>query len=329
MIVARLADLDQEALFGPGAARSQEMQALADWLAARDAGLPDPTTLPPTFGRALADAMTLRLRAQYDARTLSFTTAPALDGTPLGIKIVAPPDAPVGTILYLHGGGWCFGSLETHETGMRDLAADTGRTVVGVDYRLAPEHPYPTPLDDCVAAWRWLRERIGRDPRFPGPVAAAGDSAGGNLVLALALREQAEGRPVPDALVLLYGAFGDDFETRSYRRFAEGYGLTRGRMMRFLRWYAGEGPHDELVAPLRARDAALARLPPMFLNAASLDPLLSDTLAMVARLEGLGHRHRFALHRGLHHGFHQMSARLSQARDATRLVGDWLADVSR
>lgn len=324
MIVERLADLDQDALFGPRAARCDEMQALWVWMRARDAGLPDPTTLPPTTGRALADALTIRLRGEARGERVSYERISGPGGAPLGLKIVAAAEPTTGTILYLHGGGWCFGSVETHDATLRDLGRETGCAVVAVDYRLAPEHPYPAGLDDCAAAWAWLRARIA-DGRFAAPVAFAGDSAGANLALALALREQARGGAAPDALILLYGAFGADFETRSYRRFAEGFGLTRQRMINFFRWYAPTPDlADPFLVPLAADDAALSRLPPVYLNAASLDPLLSDTLALTARLEALGHPHRLALHRGLHHGFHTMSARLPQARAAARLVGAWM-----
>jgi acetyl esterase len=325
VIVARLADLDQDALFAPHAARSDEMQALWEWMRAQDAGLPDPTTLPPTTGRALADALTVRLRGEWGAQRVVYETIASVGGAPLGLKVVAPETTAKGTILYLHGGGWCFGSVETHDATLRDLGRETGCVVVAVDYRLAPEHPYPAGLDDCAAAWAWLRAAIA-DGRFPARVAFAGDSAGANLAMALALREQARSAPSADALILLYGAFGADFETRSYRRFSEGYGLTRQRMINFFRWYAPTPDlADPCLVPLVASDAALALLPPIYLNAASLDPLLSDTLALVARLEGIGHPHRFALHRGLHHGFHTMSARLAQAREAARLVGAWMA----
>lgn len=328
MIVARLADLDLDALFADDVARAPEMQALWDWMVAQDAGLPEPTELAPTTGRALADAINIRMRGETRADVLRFETITNDESAPLGLKIVAPPAAAKGTIFYLHGGGWCFGSLETHDRIMRDLALETGRVVIAVDFRLAPEHPYPAGLDDCAAAWRWLRAEIGAG-RLPRPVAFAGDSAGAQLAISLAMREQAQGGAAPDALILLYGAFGADFDTRSYRRFAQGYGLTRRRMMNFFRWYASAPDlSDPHLVPLAASDAALSRLPPIYLNAAGLDPLLSDTLAMVARLETIGHRHRFALHEGLHHGFHQMSARLPQGRAACALIGDWLDEIA-
>lgn len=326
MIVSRFADLDLETLFGPNAGRSAEMQALADWLAKEDAGLPDLTTLPARTGRALSDALNQRYRVDLPQAVIRYDAAPALDGRArIGLKIVTPPGATRGTILYLHGGGWAFANVETHDRLLRVLARACGRVVVAVDYRLAPEHPYPIPLDDCVAAWRWLQTQGGA---LAGPCAVAGDSAGANLALGLLLREQAQSRPIPQDALLFYGAYAADFSTRSYARFAEGYGLTRARMERFWSWYAPEMPADPFLQPLLASDAALAALPPLYLNAVALDPLLSDTLGLVERLEGLGHPHRFALHEGVHHGFLQWTSRLKASNEAFEPIADWLAGRS-
>lgn len=325
MIVRRLADLDLDRLFGPHAARSDEMQALHAWMSQQDAGLPDPTTLPPQSGRALADRLTLRFRENLPDARVAYDVCDGLDGTPraVGLKIVTPPEEPQGTILYLHGGGWAFSNLETHERFLRVLAHRARRVVVAVDYRLAPEHPYPTPLQDCVAAWRWLAARRG-EKRFAGPCAVAGDSAGANLSLALLLAEQARAQPIPDDALLFYGCYRAAFETPSYRRFAEGFGLTTARMRRFWSWYAPGLPDDPLLQPLLAGDAALAALPPLFVTGVALDPLLSDTLALVGRLEALGHPHRFVLHEGVHHGFLQWTSRLEAASRAVALAAQWL-----
>ena len=121
-------------------------------------------------------------------------------------------------------------------------------------------------------------------------------------------------------ILSFYGAFRAETESASYRRFAEGFGLTRAMMGRFWEWYVPPGEpdrrRDPLVSPLEASDEALSALPPVFLNAAGLDPLLSDTLAFRDRLARAGVPHELAVYPGVHHGFMQMTLRLVAAREA-------------
>lgn len=320
-LVSDLDALDMRALLAADAARAPAMQALWDRLTVEDAGLPDATTLPPAEGRALQSRLFARWNADMPEVANAATFAVSGPAGPIACELTTPAGARPGVILFLHGGGWAFGDLTSHRRFMRVLANETGRRVLGVDYRLAPEHPYPAGLADATAVWRWLVEARAGDPALAGPAAVAGDSAGANLALALILSEQAAGRPAPQAGLLFYGCFAADLESPSYLRFAEGYGLTRERMRRFWSWYAPgrfEGPHprDPLLEPLLADAAALARLPPLYLNAAGLDPLLNEDIAMARRLKQAGAPFRFALHEGVHHGFMQMTAFLPEARAA-------------
>ena len=237
-----------------------------------------------------------------------------LTGDPdVRIQKFVPPNAKVGALLYAHGGGWAFGDLKSHERLMRLLALETGLTVYHVDYRLAPENPFPAGLNDVRAAWRWLVASQ------KGPLLIGGDSAGANLALSTCLLEGEAGRKAPDGAILFYGAYAADFDTQSYLRFAEGYGLTRARMMKFFDFYA---PHsqrtDKAVSPILASEAALAKLPPLYLNAAGLDPLLSDTLALVERLNQAEARFTFDFVDGVHHGFMLMDEKLDAAGEAIK-----------
>ncbi|GGB21986.1 alpha/beta hydrolase [Allosediminivita pacifica] len=290
---------------------SASMRAVLERLGAEDAGLGDPTLLLPQHGRTLAELTNLRWNAELpemaEARTMMHAGMPAR-------RVVPANDRGTDAILHVHGGGWAFCSPQTHEGASRRLAEACGCPVLTVDYRLAPEHPYPAALDDLLRAWE------ARDPSRRWSL--AGDSAGANLALALTLGLIEAKAALPATLLLFYGVYGADFETESYRERAEGPGLTRAKMMRYWDWYAAASERgDPLVAPLAARDAALAALPPIYLNAAGLDPLLSDTELLVARLRAIGRDDPFDRIEGVVHGFMQMGSALPEARDAFARAG--------
>jgi len=302
--------------FDPNDAPSPEMAAIMARLAAEDGHLPDPTTVPPAEGRAQAEAGNIRWNQDLPPMETAELTLPG------GAARLFRPPLARGAILYIHGGGWAFCSLATHDRAMRCLAEATGMAVIGIDYRLAPEHPYPAGLDDAVAAWRALPEVLG----LSGPIGVSGDSAGANLALALMLRAQDAGRRLPEFGLLFYGVYAVDHETDSHRRFGPGgYGLTTAKMIRYRDWYAPDPVtwNQPAVSPLAASDAALRALPPLYLNAAGLDPLLSDTLALGDRLHGLGRADPVRVHRGVIHGFMQMTSALAEARTAFAEAGAW------
>lgn len=297
---------------------SSTMKAVLDRLAAEDAGLADPTTMLPQDGRALAELTNQRWNADLpdmrEARTVMHAGLPAH-------WVVPENDAGTDAILHVHGGGWALCSAQTHEGASRRLASTCGCPVLTVDYRLAPEHPYPAGLEDLLQAWaerdasrRW---------------SLAGDSAGANLALATALRLVAAKDALPASLLLFYGVYGADFDTESYRARADGPGLTRAKMMRYWDWYAPARVRDDpFVAPLAASDEALVALPPLYLNAAGLDPLLSDTERLAARLRRLGRADFFDRIEGVVHGFMQMGAALPEARHAFQRAGAAFRDIT-
>lgn len=191
-------------------------------------------------------------------------------------------------LLYFHGGGWVLGDLDSHDDICAELAHRAGVTVVAVDYRLSPEHVYPAALDD---GWAVLKHVAARGTDWgidPARLGIGGDSAGGTLAAALALRARDAGGPALAAQILIYPALGVDFDRPSYRDNAEAPGLTRADMKAYWRLYLG-GPLSVAggyAVPLLAGD--MAGLPPAVLLAAEFDPLRDDAVEYARRLRDAG-----------------------------------------
>lgn len=292
-----------------------EMRTVLDRLLAEDGPVPDPTLLPADEGRALSEASNRRWNTGEPAMAQVFRR-----DTPLGgMANIYLPDSDQGrdAILFIHGGGWAFCSAATHDGAARQLAQECGAAVVTFDYRLAPEHPYPAGLEDCLTIW------AAREELLPGRRwSISGDSAGANLAVATMLR--LKGRDMPAAGLLFYGVYAANFDSPSYTEIAEGPGLTRAKMQRYWDWYAPADSRatDLCLTPANASDAALATLPPLYLNAAELDPLRSDSDVFAARLAALGRADIYDLIPGVTHGFMQMSRWLPQSAAAYRRAGD-------
>lgn len=211
------------------------------------------------------------------------------------------------TLLYVHGGGWAVGSVVQNEPAIRALALGSGWNVAAPTYRLAPEHPYPAGLDDCLAVADWLAAG-GR------PWAVSGTSAGANLAIATALARR--NAPGLSAMVLFYGVFGADLDTESYTAFGDGrYGLSRERMANFFEMYDPQAARtrDPLITPLLGD---LAGLPQTWMVAAGLDVLRDDTLAMHRRLRAAGVETRLRVESGCVHGFINRGRVVRAAREA-------------
>jgi acetyl esterase/lipase/DNA-binding GntR family transcriptional regulator len=293
------------------------LQALWQRVLAEDAHLPDVMTLPPAAARRQYEATNERWNAVLPrgARTrCEFFAIPAPAGRTLDAVRIAPPGgarAAKGQIVYLHGGGWVVGNVRTHFGAMARLAERCACSVIGVDYALAPELPFPQGLNDAAWAWRWLRAQPGAARK---PWILAGDSAGANLALALMLDLRHAGEPQPDAALLFYGVYDADHDTASHRRSGDGaFGLSSAKMAWYRAHYLAGGARaeDPRVSPLRA--ASLDGLPPLLVTAAELDPLHDDSAALAARLAQAGTPFEFRRYAGLHHGFMQMAGLLPEA----------------
>ena len=209
-------------------------------------------------------------------------------------------DGPLPLVIYLHGGGWMLGSIDSFDTVLRALANASGAMVLSVGYRLAPEAPFPAGLEDATCAVRWAAAEAASLGADPGRLAIAGDSAGGNLatVAAKRLRGEVDLR----VQVLIYPVTDAGCNTASYREFGERHGLTAASMQRFWNLYLdGADGLQEDASPLRSAD--LEGSPPAFVLTAGFDPLRDEAEAYCEALREAGVEAECRRFAGAIHGF--------------------------
>lgn len=248
------------------------------------------------------------------------------------VRVYAPDHATaIPTIVLYHGGGFVIGDLDTHDATARRLSNDVGAVVVSVDYRLAPEHPFPAGLEDADAAFRWVVAHIADYGGDAARVAVAGDSAGANLAAVVAQLATADGIPIA-AQLLAYPPTDSSRDWDSVAENAEGYFLTRADMEWFFGRYLGvplddpraaELTTDPRVSPLRA--PSLTGLPPAIVVTAEFDPLRDEGDAYADALAAAGVPVAHRQFPGLIHGFWGMGATSAGAEAATV----WLTDELR
>ena len=245
---------------------------------------------------------------------------------PVPVRVYRPAGELLGAVAFFHGGGWVTGDLDTHDTACRGIANRSRSLVVAVDFRNAPEHPYPAGLDDCFAATEWLGSHAGDLGGPSGPLAVCGDSAGGNLAAAVALRARERGGPSLAAQVLVYPVLDRDFDRPSYLAAATGYGLTRDSM----RWYWEQYRVDELdplpaeVAPLRAED--LRGLPPALVVTCEFDPLRDEGAEYARRLAAAGVPVVHLDEPGMIHGHLRMAGVMARTEKTWEDIGRFLRE---
>jgi acetyl esterase/lipase len=255
--------------------------------------------------------------------TVADRTIPGAAG-PLGARLYvplgAPPDAGPG-IVYFHGGGLVAGSVATHDPVARLLAAAAGCRVLSVDYRLAPEHPFPAGLDDALAAMVHLAGRSAEFGIDAGRLAICGDSAGATLVAAACQALVAAQGPVPALQILLCPILDYSRRSRSRLDFAQGYLVDEEVLAHDLRLYAppGTDPADRRISPLRAAD--LAGQPPTIIHTAEFDPLRDEGLEYFERLSHAGCAVSYTCHPGMIHLFYGLGSVIPYARTAFEQLG--------
>ena len=250
-------------------------------------GAPALGSLPPAEMRLAYLESRARLQAAPDrVAQVTDMTIPGPGGA-LPVRVYRHAEGVLPCLLFLHGGGWVLGNLDSHDSLCRRLALASGGCVVAVDYRLAPEHPFPAALEDGAAALRWVAEHAGRLGIDPVRLAVGGDSAGGNLAAVLALMARDGAVPGCVFQLLLYPVVDFAMDTASYRRVVDGVPLTAGAMAYFAGHYVAEaGRADWRASPLRA--VSLAGVAPALVLTCGHDPLCDEGMAYATRLEREG-----------------------------------------
>ena len=223
-----------------------------------------------------------------------------IDGVPA--RVYRPEsDVALPVFVYLHGGGWITGRIDSYDPICRVFAARSPAVVVSVDYRLAPEHRFPIAADDAWAATRWAAANAAEIGGDPERIVVAGDSAGGNLAAVVALRARDAGLPLA-LQILIYPAVDADLDSSGFERLGEGLNLTRAKMQWFWDLYLdGADGGDPQASPLRAAD--MSGLAPALIMTAEYDPLVDEAEAYAGRLEAAGVPVTMTRYDGEVHGF--------------------------
>ncbi|HEJ6966570.1 TPA: alpha/beta hydrolase [Serratia marcescens] len=252
------------------------------------ADAPPPASLAEMRAATETGLRQLQGEAEPSGGVRDFTVV-AADGYRIALRAYLPAGgnraAAQPAMLFAHGGGWCLGSLALYDRPCQALANATGRVILSVDYRLAPEYPFPQPLEDVYRALCWVAQQapqLGIDAKR---LAVGGDSAGGNLAAAVALLARDRGGPHIERQLLLYPALSREMTTKSYCEFAEGYFLTRDAMVFCWQQYLAQR-RDPGAEPLHA--ATLRGLPPATILSCEYDPLRDEAEQYAQRLREAG-----------------------------------------
>jgi acetyl esterase/lipase len=274
----------------------------------------------------------MRRRMDGSARFLRPPRAVAVEKISAGnvrAEWVIPPGAPADrALLYFHGGGFLFGSLATHRALVARLASAAGTRALSVDYRLAPEHPFPAAPDDCLAAYRFL-VRSGISPQR---IVVAGDSAGGNLALVLLLALRPAGDPLPAAAICLSPATdlawtGESFQTKAAVDPVFPQGASSPLSARIETGYIGsEDPRNPLISPLYGDWHGM---PPILLQVGEDEILLDDSRRLANRVRAAGGQATIVVWPHMWHVFQVFAPFLPEANQSIQQIGEFIRDMQR
>lgn len=282
-------------------------------------GVPPTHTLTPAQARAFYRDR--RGFTQPDPPAMAEVRDLQAGAVPLRLYRPRASGEALPVLLYLHGGGWTIGDLDTHDVLCRQLAREAGCAVVAVDYRMGPEHRFPAAVEDCVEAFRWVLAQAPDLHLDPRRTAVGGDSAGGNLAAAICLVQRDAGQPLPGFQLLIYPATDMRAVAPSHTTNGQGYMLTNDS----IAWYRGNYIADAAqwtdwrASPLLA--ASHAGLPPALVLTAGFDPLRDEGLQYANALSAVGVPTQYVCFERQIHGFITMSRVIEEAHTAVALCG--------
>ncbi len=295
-----------------------ETKAFLDQAAA--SGAPPLETLPVADARKFIRELFAPVTEREPVKKVEDRTIDTGDGK-LPVRIYTPEGkGPLPILVFLHGGGWVIGDIESYDIVCRGLANGAGCIVVSVDYRLAPEHKFPAGPEDCYAATKWVASNAASIGGDPARIAVGGDSAGGNLSAVVAQMARDRGGPALAYQLLIYPVTDYRLDTESYRANAEGYLLTKAGMEWFWNLYLGEPGNGAkpYASPLRA--ANFENLPPALVITAEYDPLHDEGAAYASKLKEAGVKVKHSDYKGTIHGFFTLGHILSQGKNVMKEI---------
>jgi len=304
-----------------------EAQQIIDAIGA--AGPPPNTKEPAEVrqGASPADAMRQVLEERgtpYEPEPVAGIAERVIPGPggEIPVRVYTPQgEGPFPVLVYYHGGGWVLFDLDVYDASCRGLANAGGCVVLSVDYRQAPEHPYPAAHEDTFAAYAWARSHAPEIGGDPDRVAVAGESVGGNMAASTCLMAREQGMPMPLFQILVYPVTNYAFDTPSYQSQAEAVPLSRDLMQWFFRYYLRDESDgaDPRLSVLRADD--LSGLPPALVITAEIDPLHSEGEAYTGKLRAAEVPVEYRHYPGVMHEFFSMPAAILEARRAIDEAG--------
>lgn len=254
--------------------------------------------------RATVEAIFASVEVPPNPRVTSQdVTAPGPEGAPdVRLRVYRPVGAsgPLPAVYFIHGGGMVLGSIEGEDATATTICDETGAVVVSVEYRLAPEHPHPAPVEDCYAGLVWLARNTTELGVDPGRIAVVGASAGGGLTLGTTLLARDRGFPGVRFQMPIYPMIDDRNETPSSHEITDIGIWDRSGNIEAWAWYLGGKPADQYAAPARAED--VAGLPPTYIDVGTIDLFRDEDITFAMRLMAAGVPTELHVYPGAYHG---------------------------